>query len=124
MRSLKQHATRYRRHMPKIDNAMLESLRAHSWPGNVRELSNLAERTVVMGPGPFEFEPTQETPLTGAPALEPGFSLSDHLEEVARQVLVAALQKAGGDRNQAGRLLGVERNTLRYKLNKYGLLDK
>ena len=38
--------------------------------------------------------------------------------------LLDALKQCDGDRNAVGRLLSVERNTLRYKLNKYDLLDK
>ncbi|MEN0068581.1 MAG: helix-turn-helix domain-containing protein [Myxococcota bacterium] len=40
-----------------------------------------------------------------------------------RRILSEALRKVGGDRNAAGKLLGVERNTLRYKLKKYGFIE-
>jgi len=96
---------------------------AHYWPGNIRELRNLAERTVVLGESGFNLEVIQDQ-SPGLPTLEPGFSLSAHLEQVERDILEEALRQAGGDRTAAGKLLGVERNTLRYKLNKYGLLRK
>jgi DNA-binding NtrC family response regulator len=89
----------------------------------VRELLNLAERAVVMGVEAFDLE-VVEAPTEGLPKLEPGFDLAAYLEGVERRILIDALRKSGGDRNRAGRLLGVERNTLRYKLNKYGLLDR
>ncbi|MFT6229862.1 MAG: DNA-binding NtrC family response regulator [Myxococcota bacterium] len=88
----------------------------------MRELFNIAERAVVMGPSSLDGDIIEAAPA-GLPKLEPGFALSNYMESVERQILVEALRKADGDRNQAGRLLGVERNTLRYKLNKYGLLD-
>ncbi len=121
--AMAQHARRYGRQKPDLDIRMIEQLQRHTWPGNIRELVNLAERMVVMGREAAQFEVVPEAAPAPVPSFEAGFSLSDHLEQVERQILVEALRRAGGDRNVAGRILGVERNTLRYKLNKYGLLD-
>ncbi|MEQ1564980.1 MAG: response regulator [Myxococcota bacterium] len=119
---LRNYSQRYRRPPPEISPRYRELLQRHYWPGNIRELLNLAERAVAMGDEGFNLE-VIEDPGAGMPKLEPGFSLSDHLEMVERRILVEALRRCGGDRAAAGKLLGVERNTLRYKLNKYGLLD-
>ena len=116
-------SNRYRRARPTLPAEVRQQLTTHGWPGNVRELYNLAERTVVMGADALHID-VQPAAAAGMPRLEPGFSLSAYLESVEKRLLVEALRQADGDRNQAGRLLGVERNTLRYKLNKYGLLDK
>lgn len=120
--ALDRFADRYDRPRPTVSEAQRESLLAHAWPGNVRELMNLAERAVVMGSAALNIDSIEAAP-PGLPNLEPGFSLSAHLESVERAILEEAMRLAGGDRNQAGRLLGVERNTLRYKLNKYDLLS-
>lgn len=108
---------------PDLAAGQVAALQQHSWPGNVRELANLAERCCVLGPSVLE------VPSTGAPAEAPGpltegFQLSNHLESVERRLLERALEQTGGDRPAMSRLLGLERNTLRYKLNKYGLLDR
>jgi DNA-binding NtrC family response regulator len=116
-------ASRYRRSRPTLPPELRQQLTTHGWPGNVRELYNLAERTVVMGADALHID-VQPPASAGMPRLEPGFSLSAYLESIEKRLLVEALRQADGDRNQAGRILGVERNTLRYKLNKYGLLDK
>jgi len=121
--SLESNAARFGRPVPEMTPRMRDLLERHYWPGNLRELFNLAERTVVLGAEGFNLE-VIDPPSAGVPKLESGFSLSSHLEEVERRILVEALRRAGGDRTEAGRLLGVERNTLRYKLNKYGLLDR
>ncbi len=123
LRALEHFATKYGRPQPTVAEADRENLMAHYWPGNIRELRNLAERTVVLGESGFNLEVIQDQ-SPGLPTLEPGFSLSAHLEQVERDILEEALRQAGGDRTAAGKLLGVERNTLRYKLNKYGLLRK
>ena len=121
-RAIHHFSTEFRREPPEILPHQIENLKNHSWPGNVRELINLGERSVVMGNNAFNFEGTEPKERT-APELEIGFNLADYLEEIESEVLKEALRKADGDRTQAGRLLGVERNTLRYKLKKYGLLD-
>ncbi len=123
--SLEDYARRYARPVPPIEASHWKQLRSHLWPGNVRELRNLAERTVVMGTEFFDDAVPAGAPQEHvATRFGPGFSLNDYLEEVERQVLIDALALALGDRNEAGRILGVERNTLRYKLNKYGLLER
>lgn len=121
--ALARYAERYHRPLPPIGRELEHRLQSHSWPGNIRELANLAERTIVLGTDAADVE-VIDRPPPGLPSLEPGFSLSDYLEGVEKRILIEALRQAGGDRAQAGRLLGVERNTLRYKLNKYGLLDR
>ncbi len=122
-RALSTLARRYSRPRPSLTAAKADRLREHAWPGNIRELLNLAERAVVMGPSAFDIESVEST-SPGLPKIDLGFNLAAYLEGVERQILVEALRKADGDRNQAGKLLGVERNTLRYKLNKYGLLER
>jgi len=114
-------ARRYGRPVPPLDPHTRDALLQHSWPGNVRELLNLAERAVVMGDN-AAFEVIDD-PGPGLPRLEPGFQLAAYLESVERRILSEALRKVGGDRNAAGKLLGVERNTLRYKLKKYGFIE-
>lgn len=120
-RGLETYAERYGRAVPPLDDGTRDALLEHSWPGNVRELLNLAERAVVMGENTM-FEVIDD-PGPGLPRLEPGFSLSGYLESVERRILAEALRRVGGDRNAAGKLLGVERNTLRYKLKKYGFIE-
>ncbi|MBX2798428.1 MAG: response regulator [Myxococcales bacterium] len=120
---LSMYAERYGRPLPTLPPHAMEQLERHYWPGNIRELLNLAERTVVLGPEGFNLDVIEDSG-PGLPKLETGFSLASYLEGMERRILVEALRRSGGDRAAAGRLLGVERNTLRYKLNKYGLLDK
>jgi DNA-binding NtrC family response regulator len=120
--ALDSFAERYKRPRPQLTDAQRRGLTSHAWPGNVRELVNLAERTVVMGGGALDIQVTPTT-AAGLPRLEPGFSLSNHLESVEKAILEEAMRITGGDRPQMGTILGLERNTLRYKLKKYDLLD-
>jgi DNA-binding NtrC family response regulator len=101
--------------------AQLDRLSGHAWPGNVRELAAVAERALVFGPAAFDGV------ASGGAArarLGAGFSLAQHLEAIERGLLVQAIEQARGERAAVARLLGLERNTLRYKLNKYDLLEQ
>jgi len=122
---LSQRAEALGREVAAPTPAQTRALTLHGWPGNLRELAAVAERAVVFGPSAFEIEvrPSAQ-PTAGLPDLVEGFSLQSHLEEVERTLLVRAIDQSDGDRTTMSRILGVERNTLRYKLNKYGLLDR
>jgi DNA-binding NtrC family response regulator len=101
----------------------LARLARHAWPGNLRELAAVAERALVFGAGSWSVRGHREVEPERGETIGPDFHLANHLERVERELLVQALRQCDGDRNQAGKLLDVERNTLRYKLKKHGLLD-
>ncbi|HJN73551.1 MAG TPA: response regulator [Myxococcota bacterium] len=123
---LTQRAEDLEREVPRPTPEQTRALVLHGWPGNLRELAAVAERAVVFGAAAFEIavQPSARAAGVGLPDLVEGFSLQSHLEEVERTLLVRAIDQSGGDRSAMSRILGVERNTLRYKLNKYGLLDR
>ncbi len=109
---------------------VLRALEAYPFPGNVRELENVLERAVALASGqtiglgdlPKEISgaAAQPTPaLVGLP--EEGCSLDDVLGEVERRLLLQALERAGGVRIQAAKLLGVTLRSLRYRFQKHAL---
>ncbi len=113
-------AAQLKRSVPSPSSAELQALQSHDWPGNLRELQAVVERAVVFG----SFQPPAQAPGSQSLALGEGFSLAQHLEDTERLVLLQGIEEAKGDRQVLGELLGVERNTLRYKLKKFGLLDR
>ncbi|GIX07513.1 MAG: hypothetical protein KatS3mg115_1916 [Candidatus Poribacteria bacterium] len=106
----------------------IATLRRFQWPGNVRQLDHYIQQAIVMSdsevidvedlPAGTE-EPPQE-PLFLQEILEQGVPL----EEVERQLILAALQRAGGNQSQAARLLGVSRRKLQYRMEKHGLYEQ
>lgn len=119
------HAASFGKAPPTISPDQLATLATHGWPGNVREVANLAERAVVLGPSAFDMTiKPYAGPSGDLPTLAEGFNLAEHLEQIERTLLVRAMDQTHGDRPAMSRLLGLERNTLRYKLNKYSLLDR
>jgi two-component system response regulator HydG len=105
----------------------LELLLRHGWPGNVRELENVIEQALVFADG--EVIGPQDLPeglrRTPAPAALPvptgDKSLTDILEELERQLILAAYEKARGVKAETARLLGIKPSALYYKLEKYGI---
>ncbi|HXI03944.1 MAG TPA: sigma-54 dependent transcriptional regulator [Candidatus Saccharimonadales bacterium] len=97
----------------------------YAWPGNVRELENLIERLVVMSRDdvldisllpPAILKPDR---AAGRPFVLPSEGVN--LEELEKDLIVQALDRNAGNRTQAARDLGLTRNTLLYRMQKYGL---
>ncbi len=108
----------------------LRALEGYGFPGNARELENIIERAVALATGqaiglgdlPREVSgaAAQATPaLVGLP--EDGCNLDDIVGEVERRLILQALERSGGVRTQAARLLGVTLRSLRYRLQKHAL---
>ena len=98
---------------------MLEQYR---WPGNVRELRNAIERAMLLSEaewlGPEDFSSLSRTAITSVFRL-PADGVN--LEEVEKQLLIQALERAGGNQTHAGQLLGINRDQVRYRIEKFGL---
>jgi two-component system response regulator PilR (NtrC family) len=108
----------------------LRALDAYPFPGNVRELENVVERAVALATGQMIGLGDLPREISGAaaqptPALlelpEAGCNLDDVLGEVERRLLLQALERTGGVRTNAARLLGVTLRSLRYRLQKHAM---
>ena len=115
-----------------ISQEALRHLMSHSWPGNVRELENALERAVALtGGGRRQIEVKDLPPsIQGAgasiapidmPIPEEGFDLPGYIERVEREVIARALDKTGGNKGAAARLLNLKRTTLVEKLKRLSL---
>jgi two-component system response regulator AtoC len=96
----------------------------YPWPGNVRELRNVLERAMLLNDAetvrPEHVELFRaRTGVDPAANLPGGESLS--LSDLERQALVNALEKSGDNQSQAAKILKITRDTLRYRMKKYGL---
>jgi transcriptional regulator with PAS, ATPase and Fis domain len=116
----------------EIADEAWEKLFAHSWPGNTRELRNLVERCVLFSDGPVlpvQWLQLPGTNLGGAQAAPPAdgpvlllpLDGSMALDDMDKHIIETTLTRSGDNIAAAARALGTTRETLRYRIRKYGL---
>ena len=104
------------------------------WPGNVRELKNALERAMIFEKGAY-ITPSHLPFQPGRPGAQSSFNkpapgepvnakATMNLEEMEHELLIKALKKASGNKSQAARILGITRDTLRYKIQKWSLKEE
>jgi len=115
--------------LKNIQSEVLQCFERYSWPGNVRELENLMERLVILSEGneitlhdlPDRFLTKEER--GSAPFRikldEKGIRLKEMLESIERDLILQALERTGGVKNKAAKLLGLNRTTLIEKIKKF-----
>jgi len=101
---------------------------AYAWPGNVRELENAIEQALV-------FSESDRVTVSSLPAFLRGgdaadgtlevprgeMSLPEILDDLEKQLILKAYEKAKGVKTETARLLGIKTSALYYKLEKYGI---
>jgi len=112
----------FRKHVRGLSTAAQELLDHYAWPGNVRELRNAIERAMLLADREL-LEPQDFTTLTRTVSAT-HFKLPAEgvdLEEVERQLVVQALERANNNQTRAAELLGLNRDQVRYRMEKFGL---
>jgi DNA-binding NtrC family response regulator len=120
-----------------IPSAVWQRLQAHDWPGNIRELRNIVERCVLFADNdvfPIQWlqiaEPAgkiaSEKPAAGGANVEGDWISipldgSMALEDMDRFIIKTTLERHGYNVTATARALGSPRETLRYRIQKYGL---
>ena len=146
---LKRFAKENGKEVDGIEPAALALLQAYPWPGNVRELRNVVERMVVFSRGgaitardvPTAIRDGAERAVAGsalpsastastastASSVSPGSpdaTVGETLADAEKANILAALEKAGGNRSKAADALGISRRTIQRKLAAWGLADR
>lgn len=102
----------------------LKKLKQHSWPGNIRELKNVIERASVLSAGPVinegDIRIIGNTPVESLDALQ-DLDLPTAVAQLERKMISKALTEASGNRSEAARKLGIQRQLLYTKIKEYGL---
>jgi DNA-binding NtrC family response regulator len=112
--------------LKSVSAKSLGLLMNHPWPGNVRELENVIERAVLMSPG-SELNPEALSPdemLENENSVPLHQATREVKENVEREKIREALQKAEGNRSRAARFLGISRASLYEKLKSYNLAQQ
>jgi DNA-binding NtrC family response regulator len=129
-------STKYAKDVRRIDEPARRALLAYPWPGNVRELSHVIERAVLWSnestlsrehlslttplASGYDDATLQHPGQAARTTLEPVDGGGD-LEQWERSIIERAMLEAGGNQTRAAQRLGITRDTLRYRLKKFGL---
>jgi two-component system, NtrC family, response regulator AtoC len=138
---LRRFSAKYGKDVRRIDDRGREMLLSYPWPGNVRELSHVIERAVLWSrepvlnlehlsvsapmtplsdPAPKPLEVQSADSAVGVVDADTGPAGAD-LTQVERSMIERAMREAGGNQTQAAQRLGISRDTLRYRLKKFGI---
>jgi transcriptional regulator with PAS, ATPase and Fis domain len=118
-----------KREVKGLSPAAIDALTAYHWPGNVRELRNVVERAFILHASADEIRPEHLSPEVrrAVPQKKPEKlvpQVPDQglvLDDVERKLIAEAMERASGNQSKAARLLGISRDTLRYRLKKHGM---
>lgn len=120
----------FRKPISDVTQAAYDKIRAYAWPGNVRELRNVVERAVLLAKsdrldkGDIYLGPADKvsgTVETGKFVLPPG---GIDFRELENTLIREALTRTNQNQTKAAKLLNLSRDTLRYRMEKLGLLEK
>jgi transcriptional regulator with PAS, ATPase and Fis domain len=118
----------FRRPVRRLSPAAEKALVAYSWPGNVRELRNLVERAVFLAESeslePADFESMHTIRQTEGVSTNGEIALPEqglNIEDVERRLVMLALERTRGNQTKAASLLGLHRDQIRYRIEKFGL---
>lgn len=125
-------AARYRMPEMTLSKDAKEEISSYRWPGNVREMGNTLDRAVLFAEGKEIDAAALGLPAAAGGALtfrrrgaaELEIEIPDEgvrFENVERAMILAGLRKARGSQSEAARLLGLSRDTLRYRMEKFGI---
>lgn len=99
-----------------------KALQSHAWPGNVRELQNTMERALVLARGgPIELKHLRLSSPTGQPPSHGSVKITGTLEEMEREIILAAFGENGQNKKATARALNINIKTLRARLKTYGI---
>lgn len=101
---------------PHFSDKAIQILKDYYWPGNVRELENVIQRLVVMNEGDIIDVPDLPSLMRFSPAQKAGFNRT--MAEVEAEHIKNVLASVNGNKTQAAKILGLDRKTLRQKLQK------
>lgn len=121
---VKEFNSKHRLQIEGTSDEAMTMLKAYPWPGNVRELRNVIERSVVLAKGDW-IDEKDLPPYVRDPSLRPEklvFSVGETtVADAERELILKTLERAGNNKAEAARQLGVDVKTIYNKLKSYGI---
>jgi two-component system, NtrC family, response regulator AtoC len=118
--------TEFKKRVKGVDPAAMDEMRRYPWPGNIRELRNAVERAMLLAEG--NTLTSEDLSLGGGAArLDERVALPAggiDLEQLERSLVVQALERTNWNQTKAASLLGINRDQIRYRIEKFALDKK
>jgi two-component system response regulator AtoC len=114
----------FRKRVRGVEPGAMEALKTYGWPGNVRELRNVVERAMLLADGQtltvrdFPVAAPSDIRLTEQVDLPAG---GIDLEQLERSLVIQALERSGWNQTKAAGMLGLNRDQIRYRVEKFKL---
>ncbi len=123
---LDRHCQKKNIQLKRMSTAAMASFEQYEWPGNVRELENMIERLVILTDTeeiqvhdlPARMQAAQQVEPRIIELGEDGINLKETLDDLENRLILDALQRSGGVKNKAAKMLGLNRTTLIEKMKK------
>ena len=116
--------TEFKKKIRGVTAEAMEQITRHPWPGNIRELRNAIERAMLLSDGPMldasDFSAGGAVPVRLGETVELPAGGID-LEQLERSLVVQALERTGWNQTRAATLLGLNRDQIRYRVEKFQL---
>ncbi len=112
------------RKVERVSGEVMDLFYRYDWPGNLRELKNVIKRMVLLSPGKTaekEHLPDEMLSALTNPASNAGPDLKAFQESNEKELIIQALTQAKNNKSKAARLLNIDRKTLYYKMERYGI---
>ncbi|MFH1413947.1 MAG: sigma-54 dependent transcriptional regulator [Candidatus Omnitrophota bacterium] len=125
---IKRHTQHLKKKITSISKEAITILMNYNWPGNIRELENVIERAIILSKGSSIVPEDLPEFLSSMPSdqkilnADGELRLKDALESPEKGLILKALNSVNWSRNEAAKILGINRTTLYKKMQKYGLL--
>ncbi len=114
---LEKYCQKYHKPRIQFSHGALKKLKLYRWPGNVRELQHAIEKAVILSDGRL----IGETDFSFSPSKVNAMQLPNTMEEMEKLMISNALKKNHGNLSASASQLGITRQTLYNKMNKYDL---
>jgi transcriptional regulator with PAS, ATPase and Fis domain len=127
---IQKYNEKFHKDVQKVSKVVEDFFMAYNWPGNVRELRNVIERAMILGDGDTLLMEHLPTEILGQGSKEgkvaegiriPPEGIS--LEKVEEALVRQALRMTDGNQTKAAKLLDISRDALRYRMQKFGIIE-
>ncbi|HJX15593.1 MAG TPA: sigma 54-interacting transcriptional regulator, partial [Candidatus Deferrimicrobiaceae bacterium] len=131
---LSKFAGKMGKQIARVDGEAMRALLSYNFPGNVRELENILERASIietkdvisldsLPPNVTKMGTLEEVAVPFCPDLPDGeaVSLDAEMDRLEKSMLLKALEKTGGNKTEAAKILNISFRSMRYRLEKHGI---